>query len=261
MTPSRLERLFSRVFGDPDPKTVGSGWMSGTASVFLGVLAVFGVLSFAYPDLFTTAEFVALYPVAALRVLIEIVIGLSFLLGAASLMLRRRKVLGLTGLALSFAALLAGGGSIEARVDGGRTFTIGLDWFALNLLLLAVVFVPIERAFPKRPEQTTFRHGWTTDGVHFLVSHLAVQALTFLTLLPATSVAALWQPGWLHEWIRAQPLWVQALEIVLVADLAQYWIHRAFTSCRPSGACTRCITRARRSTGWPARGCTWSTSS
>ena len=226
--PSPLERLFTRVFGDPDPKAVGSGWMSGTASVFLGALAVFGVVAFAYPGLFTTSEFVRLYPVGVLRALLEVVIGLSFLLGAASLLLRRRKVLGLTGLALSLGALLAGGGSVEVRAGAPQPLTIGLDWFALNLLLLAVVFVPIERAFPKRPEQTTFRSGWTTDGAHFLVSHLAVQALTFLTLLPATTLAAIWQPAWLHAAVRAQPVWVQAIEIVVLADLAQYWIHRAF---------------------------------
>ena len=64
----------------------------------------------------------------------------------------------------------------------------------LNVLLTALVFVPLERAFPLRAGQTTFRFGWATDGMHFLVSHLAVQTLSFLTLLPATALAALWQP-------------------------------------------------------------------
>src|SRR4029077_16725482 len=73
-----------------------------------------------------------------------------------------------------------------------------------------------------------FRSGWTTDGLHFLVSHLAVQGLTFMTLLPATSIAALWQPARMRGLGVAQPGWLQLLEIVLLADLWQYWVHRAF---------------------------------
>ena len=146
--PSGLERRLARVFGDDESTAFGSGWMAGTASVFLGVLAVPGTLAFRYPDLFTTAEFRARYPVAALRALLEVTIGLTFLLGATSMMLRRRKVLGLTGLVLSLAALLAGGANVTPAGSGDVAFTIGLDWFALNVLLTAMVFVPLERAFP-----------------------------------------------------------------------------------------------------------------
>lgn len=106
--------------------------------------------------------------------------------------------------------------------------TIGLDWFALNLLLLAVIFIPLERAFPQRPESTTFRPGWVTDGMYLTINHLAVQALTFLTLLPATSLAGVWQPAWLQAHVTGQPAWIQFIEIVVVADLVQYWIHRAY---------------------------------
>ena len=107
-------------------------------------------------------------------------------------------------------------------------FTIGLDWFALNVLLTALVFVPLERAFPLRVRQRTFRFGWATDAAHFLVSHLAVQTLSFLTLLPATSLAQVWQPDGLHQAVRALPLWTQFLAILLLSDLVQYWVHRAF---------------------------------
>ncbi len=225
---SGIERRLARVFGDDEPTAFGSGWMAGTASVFLGVLAVTGTLAFRYPDLFTTTEFRARYPVGVLRALLEVTIGLTFLLGATSLMLRRRKVLGLTGLALSFAALLAGGGEVASARGSDVPFTIGLDWFALNVLITAMVFVPLERAFPLRPDQSTFRFGWATDGMHFLVSHLAVQTLSFLTLLPATALAAVWQPEGLRRLVAGLPFLVQVAGIVLLADFTQYWIHRAF---------------------------------
>jgi lathosterol oxidase len=226
--PSRLEQQLRRTFGDDDPGTFGSGWMAGTASVFLGALAVLGVLAFSYPTLLTTAEFRTRYPVPVLRAGLEAVIGVAFLLGATSLMLRRRKVLGLAGLTLAGVATLAGGGDVALGDGPDLGLTIGVDWFVLNVLLTALVFVPLERAFPLRPGQTTFRFGWVTDGVHFLVSHLAVQTLSFLTLLPATSLAALWQPLAVQQAVAGLPLWGQFVAIVVLSDLAQYWIHRAF---------------------------------
>jgi len=223
-----LDRWFDRVFGDAEGSSFGTGWMSGTASVFFGSLAILGVIAFWFPGVLTTAAFRSQYPVGLLRVLIEVVIGLAFLFGALSLMLRRRKVLGLTGLTLAISAMLAGGGSVPVESDFAQRSTIGLDWFLLNVLLLALVFVPLERAFCRLREQTTFRVGWTTDGMHLLVSHLAVQGLIFMTLLPASTLASFWQPLELQGIIRGQPVWLQFLEIVLVADFSQYWIHRAF---------------------------------
>jgi len=225
---SRLERLITQVFDDTEPTTFGSGWMSGTAGVFLGALAVAGVLVFSFPGVLSTEAFRTQYPVQALRIVLQAVIGLAFLLSATSMLLRQRKVLGLTGLALSLIATLAGGSAATAVTGASPPFTIGLDWFVLNLLLFAVVFVPVERAFPHRPEWKTFRPGWVTDGVYLMVNHLAVQALTFLTLLPATALATLWQSDSLHARIIGQPLWLQFIEIIVLSDLVQYWIHRAY---------------------------------
>ncbi|MGD9902632.1 MAG: sterol desaturase family protein [Vicinamibacterales bacterium] len=226
--PSSLETCVRRAFGDDESSAFGTGWMAGTVAVFLGALSVLGVLAFRYPELLTTAEFRGRYPVPILRAVLEAAIGLTFLLGAASIMLRRRKVLGLTGLTLAGVATLAGGSDVPLGTGPGTPLTLGVDWFVLNVLLTALVFVPLERAFPLRADQTTFRFGWATDGMHFLVSHLAVQTLSFLTLLPATALAAVWQPDAVQRAVAAVPLWGQFLAIVAVSDLTQYWIHRAF---------------------------------
>jgi sterol desaturase/sphingolipid hydroxylase (fatty acid hydroxylase superfamily) len=227
-TRPRLDRILERAFGDDQPSRLGSGWISGVGGVFLGLLAVCGVLAFRFPALLTTPQFRAAYPVGALRGLLQASIGLAFLCGCASLWLRRRKVLGLTACALAVAAGLAGGGRVPAGEMHDRAWTLGLDWFALNLLLTAVVFVPLERLFPRLPAQGAFRRGWTTDGLHFLVSHVLVEVVSFLILLPSATAAALVQPAALQQLVRAQPAWVQLLEIVLLADLAQYAVHRAF---------------------------------
>jgi lathosterol oxidase len=224
----RLDLWFQKVLGDHAPSRFGTGWLSGTASVFLGAIALAAVAVLWFPDWLSTARFRPLYPLPVLRTLIGAVIALAFVLGALSLVLRRRKVLGATGCTLALAASLLGGGNVAVDRPLDDRWTLGVDWFLLNLLLLALLFVPLERLFPQWPEQGPFRSGWTTDALHFLASHALVQAMTFLILLPATTLAGVWQPQGFQAGVRSQPLALQLLEVVVVADLAQYAVHRAF---------------------------------
>lgn len=223
-----LDRWFESAFGDDEPSRLGTGWASGVSSVFLGSLALGAVVVLWFPGWLSTARFRPLYPVPLLRAVIEGVIALAFVAGATSLLLRRRKVLGITGCGLSLLAALLGGGGIESETELRGSATLGLDWFLLNLLLLALLFVPLERRFPQRTGQSTFRPEWTTDGLYFLVSHVLVQSLSFFILLPAAALGRVWHPEGVQAAIRSQPLLVQFLEIVLVADLAQYVVHRTF---------------------------------
>lgn len=225
---AKLERWFERTFNDDEPAHLGSGWWSGVVSVFLGFLGLAAVVTLHFPGLLSSAEFRAQYPLDAMRALIALVIGVAFLAGVLSMLLRKRKVLGLSGAVLAGAAALLGGGQVALPETVDGRFYLGLDWFLLNLFFLAIIFVPLERAFALRREQGTFRFGWATDGVYFLVSHVGVQLLTFLTLLPATVLGETIVYTPLRDAIVSQPLWLQVIEIMLIADLAQYWIHRAF---------------------------------
>jgi sterol desaturase/sphingolipid hydroxylase (fatty acid hydroxylase superfamily) len=223
-----LDRWFARIFDDPEPTRLGSGWASGTTAVFLGLLGLGGVLCLHFPELLTWPRLREVYVLIWIRRLIGVVIGLAFLFGLISAVLRTRKVLGFTGMGLALGASLLGGAGveIEGAVDGG--IGLGFDWFLLNLLLLAVIFVPMERLWPLRPEQSTFRPGWTTDTMHFLVSHLLVQVSTLLTLAPATIFFTWATHPALQAWVRELPAVVQFLAVILVADLAEYTIHRLF---------------------------------
>jgi lathosterol oxidase len=206
----------------------GSGWISGVLSVAFGALGYGGVLCLLFPDLLTTPEARPLYPLGEIRLLIHAFLVAGFGLGVLSVLLRRRKTLGLTGIALSVAATLLGGSDVEITGPVSGTRSLGLDWFLLNLLVLAVLFVPLERVFPRRPAQPIFRDGWETDLAHFAVSHLLVQVTVFLTMVPAALVFGWAARAWLQTWVQAQPLALQALEAMVAADLAQYWAHRAF---------------------------------
>lgn len=223
-----LDRWLARLFDDDGETSLGSGWASGTIAVFLGVLAVGAVACFHLPATLTSPAVRAVYSVGWIRPVVALVIGCAFFLGLLSALLRRRKVLGFTGMGLALTASLFGGASVP--VDGvvSPGLGLGLDWFLLNLLLLALVFVPMERVFAQRPQQSTFRPGWTTDLLHFLVSHLLVQMSAWLTLAPAAAATRFIVAPDLQATVSALPGVVQFLLIVLVADLGEYTMHRAF---------------------------------
>ncbi len=256
-----LDRWFDRTFGDHEPGRLGTGWLSGTASVFLGWLSLLSVLVLWFPEWLTTARFRALYPLPIVRALIQVVIVAGFVTGCISLLLRRRKVLGLTGAALSVLAAVLGGGGVELPDSVAPRPTLGLDWFVLNLFLLALLFVPLERFFPRLPEQSTFRLGWTTDTLHFVMSHLLVQVLSLLILLPAVTLSRFFEPSGLATAVRALPLGVQFLAAILVADLAQYAVHRAFHQVPLLWRFHAIHHSSRDLDGSPAPACTWWTQS
>lgn len=197
-------------------------------AVFLGATALGAVVVLHFPDLLTAAELRGRYPLPVMRALIELTIGVAFLLACVNLILRRRKALGITGLVLTLSAIVLGGAEVEIRGDFDRSIHFGLDWFLLNLLVFAIMFVPLERAFPLKPGQRVLRAGWTTDVAYFFVNHVGIQLLTFLSLWPALTLAQALGMDGVSRAVASQPVWLQVIELMLIADLVQYWIHRAF---------------------------------
>jgi len=208
----------------------GSGWISGTLAFTLGLMSLGAVFCLLYPELLTSPHLREVYPMVWVRRLIHACIVLAFALGCVSMVLRPSKVLGGVGAGSALLATLLGGASV--RVDGPvrSGAYIGLDWFLLDLFLMALLFVPMERLFGRLREQAILRPGWDTDLAHFLVSHVLVQALMLATMLPAMVLfdGSVGYP--LQRSVAGQPYWLQLAEIVLIADLAEYWIHRAFHS-------------------------------
>ncbi|RYE36523.1 MAG: sterol desaturase family protein, partial [Hyphomicrobiales bacterium] len=90
------------------------------------------------------------------------------------------------------------------------------------------VFVPLERAFPQRRTQGTFRRGWLTDVQYFFFSHASVQLMSVLVLLPVVNLGESIAVTQFGEEIRKIPLALQFVLCIFVADLSQYWVHRAF---------------------------------
>lgn len=205
------------------------GRYAGVTSGLLGVLAVLGELCFLLPDLLVVQELRPFYRthLEAFRALLLLTILATFLLGAAGLLLLRSKTHGGLGIGLGCVALALGGVNAEPVPVGERPFSLGLDYFVLELLVLGLLFIPLERRFALH-RQKIFREGWQTDLKHFFVSHTGVQLLSFATMIPAQAAMNLLPPSELQSLVRAQPLPMQFIEVLLVVDLVDYWVHRAF---------------------------------
>jgi lathosterol oxidase len=206
----------------------GSGWISGVLAAALGAIGLGAVLCFHFPELLTMPRLRGLYPVPYVRALLHLVLVSAFLLGVLSVTLRRSKRLGMAGLLLALVAALLGGSRVPIDGELRDGPFLGLDWFLLNLIGYCLVFIPLERLFARLPEQGIFRRGWRTDLSYFFVSTLFVQVTTLLTLRPAMVLFSWAANAKIQAWVGAQPFALQFLGILLVTDLTQYWVHRAF---------------------------------
>jgi len=206
------------------------GKRAGVASGLLGILCVLAELCFLLPDLLVTRDALPFYKanLEVFRAILQAAIIATLALGAASVALLRSKLHGLLGIALGATALLLGGWNAEPLDIGGhRDFAAGIDYFVLELLVLGLVFVPLERLFALR-DQRTFRTGWQTDLKHFFVSHAGVQLLSLAAMIPAQALFSWAIRLDFQRAVAAQPLWLQFIQILLVVDLMTYWVHRAF---------------------------------
>ena len=223
-----LEQQINEIFDDEAPTGFGTGWWSGVLSAFFGLLAFGAVVCLRFPELLTSPELRPHYPMYLIRLLIQAVIVSAIILGVVSAMLRRKKALALTGMLFSLAATLLGGSSVPINGPLGHGPAIGLDWFLLDMLLTTLIFSPIEVLWPAYPKQSVFRNEWVTDIVYFLSTHLPIQLTSFLILLPATQLTAVLNIASVTAAIGRLPWLVQFFLAVVVADLAEYVIHRAF---------------------------------
>ena len=69
-------------------------------------------------------------------------------------------------------ASVMGGSQVEVATPVPASDYLGLDWFLLNVLVLAVLFVPIEQRFAQWPEQRIFHFmGEPSQTRHLVVAN------------------------------------------------------------------------------------------
>lgn len=206
----------------------GSGWISGTLGLALGVAGLALVLSLLAPGTFSIPEFTALRSGPWFRVLLHVLLIGAFVLSTLSLALRRERILGLAGVSVTLIAVLLGGSKAQPTLADPSPLFFGLDFFVLRMLFTGFLFIPVERFFAHRTEQPVFRTEWREDLFYFLISSMLVQVLTYLTFAPAKSVLAFAPLTSTRAWVGELPFVVQFLAIMFLTDVVQYWVHRAF---------------------------------
>ncbi|MGN6329930.1 MAG: sterol desaturase family protein [Rhodanobacter sp.] len=206
----------------------GLGKISGVIALSLGFLCLLAVLAFHFPQYLTTPDLRHKYSVDVLR---QVLLAGLLVAGGMSLgnvILGRQRNLNIMAFVLVIAAVALGGSRVPVGEFPDHTPYIGLDWFILDLLGSTLIFVVIEKLFPLYRGQAIFRKEWQTDLKHFAVNHFIV-GLALLTV----NFLLHHMFGWLvssdfQQAVQHIPFLPQLLLCVLVADLAQYWTHRAY---------------------------------
>jgi sterol desaturase/sphingolipid hydroxylase (fatty acid hydroxylase superfamily) len=206
----------------------GKAMVSTTIAMALGFLSLLAVVAFHFPQYLTTPDLRHKYSVEVLRQLLLGGLLVAGGLSLANVILGRQRNLNVAAFALVLAAVALGGSRVPIGNFPAHTPYIGLDWFVLDLLGSTLIFVIIEKLFPLYRGQTLFRFEWQTDMKHFAVNHFIVGlALLIVNFLLHHAF------GWLvnSDFPRmVAGIWFvpQLLLCILVADLAQYWTHRAY---------------------------------
>jgi sterol desaturase/sphingolipid hydroxylase (fatty acid hydroxylase superfamily) len=207
----------------------GRGLASGVVALSLAILCFLGVLAFHFPEYLTTPELRKNYQVAWMRQLLYWSMVVSGAIALFNMVFGRVRWLSAGAFALIALTLVLGAHKVEVDPNfPDNTPYVGLDWFILDLLGSTLIFIFVEKLFPLRREQAVFRAEWQTDFHHFIVNHLLVG---FVLLVVNMLVHKLF--GWaakdgVQAWVRDLPFVAALVLIVLVADLVQYWTHRAY---------------------------------
>ncbi|MDB5563418.1 MAG: Transrane protein [Hyphomicrobiales bacterium] len=96
------------------------------------------------------------------------------------------------------------------------------------VLLTAFVFVPVERLFALHKGQKVLRKALLNDLVFLFVNGWLVRSALAVTFVVAMAIFSLILPAGIGPAVQSQPLWLQAAEVILIADIGQYLAHRAF---------------------------------
>lgn len=206
----------------------GEGKISAFLSIALGLLGIFAALCFLFPTLLTTPELRPFYSKFHnsfyYSLLIGIVISAGF--GTYSAVLKQNKY-GFYGLCFTIIAAVLGCGYIQAPILPALPFYAGFDYFVITLIILALVFIPLEGFFAKNTSQKILRVGWVTDIKYFMFSHIGLQLFVFLTVMPIQYWITHLPNNPIVPYIQAQPIWLQFIELLIVVDFTTYWLHRA----------------------------------
>lgn len=206
----------------------GTGLVSGVLALSLAGLCFLGVIAFHFPEYLTTPELRKSYDVNVLRQLLFWSMTISGGISLFNILRARELWLSLWAFFLVTFSLLLGGSKVPVNSFPDHTPYIGLDWFILDLLGSTLIFIFIEKLFALRKKQPIFRPEWQTDFYHFVVNHLIVGFVLLATNLLVHRLFGWAAKDGVRAWVQGLPFVLAVFLILIVADLVQYWTHRAY---------------------------------
>lgn len=226
-----LQRLARDLEAPIEARGFGTGWFSGFFGLILAIAGLCFVAALRWPAWAGMPELGTVRDLSTFRLAVHGVLIAAYALALLSLLLRPRKALGATALAIALTATILGGSAVQPDETRNWGIFFGIDFFAVNMVATGLMFAPLERVFPRISSQRLFRQEWREDLFYYLVSSMMVQLITFLTLAPSGYINAHAGAGWLASTraaISGLPWLVQFVLAMALTDLAQYWFHRLF---------------------------------
>ena len=206
----------------------GKGLVSGVIALSLAILCFLGVLAFHFPEYLTTPQLRKSYDVELMRQLLYWSMVIAGGIALFNIAFGRSRWLALGAFVLVGLSALLGGHKVPVNDFADNTPYIGLDWFILDLLGSSLIFIFVEKLFALRREQPVFRPEWQTDFHHFIVNHMVVGFVLLATNLMVHKLFGWAANDGVRGWVQNLNFFVAVFLIVLIADLVQYWTHRAY---------------------------------
>lgn len=199
------------------------------AALALAILCFMTIMCFLFPEILTTPEVRRSLPIPLIRQLLQGAILTSIFFALAGYLTTKKANLCFWALTLQLIVLLSGGADVPIKDEfSDAHFQLGLDWFVLDIFLLALIFIPLEGIFPLHRLQKIMRPGIKVDLTYFAVGHLGIQLLAVLTQKPAQIwFQSLGTIPW-TIYVQNLPIFLQVLLALFISDFIQYWLHRAF---------------------------------
>ena len=91
-------------------------------------------------------------------------------------------------------------------------------------VLGVLIYMPLERLF-KRHQQDILRNEYRTDLLHLFLTPVLTVIVGIIPLIVV--LAALSPIPTLENVVASQPRWMQFFAVLIIGDLAGYWLHRA----------------------------------
>jgi hypothetical protein len=102
-------RLRRELEAPPALRAFGSGWISGTLSVALGLACLGLVFAYRFPGILASNELLGTIPIGVLRLGLALAMISAFILAIISLLLRKDAFLGTLGISITLASSIIGG--------------------------------------------------------------------------------------------------------------------------------------------------------